>query len=429
MVGKKRAGGGTKAFMKSVMSRGEAKETAEPVPSFDASESGATVQNTDTITSRPVKACPEVKATLESVEDSSNSQDAAPTHRTDGTTDMESKAPETKGQMQQRHKKELKSLKEAMKKLGKKRKDEVEKLESDTTTRHAAEVAAFQAVAVPVQLTEVSSLISACNGTGRGASPTKAEVVPKESSRAQKRRAKEAQKQADRDVRIAEEQASLGDSKRKQEEEALALQLLPQGLVLQDIPPDGNCLYRAVEAQLHESSRMGDSGISSSSHGVANGTDGKSLTAVPSVSDHWDHKELRAAAVDYIRQHEAEFVPYVLPETQGDAGEGEEGASEQFQQYCDSMADEAVWGGQIELSALTHVLQRPIRVFSVGMPPVLMGNEYQELGPPLQVSFQRHAYELGEHYNSVVPGPSSKAEEADSDKLSSDWSTKMQLGH
>jgi hypothetical protein len=57
--------------------------------------------------------------------------------------------------------------------------DEVEKLESDTTTRHAAEVAAFQAVAVPVQLTEVSSLISACNGTGRGTSPTKAEVVPK----------------------------------------------------------------------------------------------------------------------------------------------------------------------------------------------------------------------------------------------------------
>lgn len=24
-------------------------------------------------------------------------------------------------------------------------------------------------------------------------------------------------------------------------------------------------------------------------------------------------------------------------------------------------------------------------------------------GPPLRVSYQRHAYELGEHYNSVVP--------------------------
>lgn len=59
-----------------------------------------------------------------------------------------------------------------------------------------------------------------------------------------------------------------------------------------------------------------------------------------------------------------------------DAGEGEKDASAQFQKYCDVMAGAAVWGGQAELSALTHVVQRPIRVFSVGMPPVLMGEEY-----------------------------------------------------
>lgn len=53
-----------------------------------------------------------------------------------------------------------------------------------------------------------------------------------------------------------------------------------------------------------------------------------------------------------------------------------EDASVQFQKYCDAMAGPAVWGGQAELSALAHVVRRSIQVFSVGMPPVTMGEEY-----------------------------------------------------
>ncbi len=49
---------------------------------------------------------------------------------------------------------------------------------------------------------------------------------------------------------------------------------------------------------------------------------------------------------------------------------------EQFRRYCDEMADSAVWGGQAELKALAHVLQRRIDVFSVGMPTVAMGEEF-----------------------------------------------------
>lgn len=49
---------------------------------------------------------------------------------------------------------------------------------------------------------------------------------------------------------------------------------------------------------------------------------------------------------------------------------------EQFQRYCDSMASSAVWGGQAELGALAHALQRRIDVFSVSMPTVAMGEEY-----------------------------------------------------
>jgi OTU-like cysteine protease len=50
--------------------------------------------------------------------------------------------------------------------------------------------------------------------------------------------------------------------------------------------PDGNCLYRAVEDQL-----------------------------APEAGAHNDmgHEQLRARAADYMRAHEKEFAPFVLP--------------------------------------------------------------------------------------------------------------------
>lgn len=57
------------------------------------------------------------------------------------------------------------------------------------------------------------------------------------------------------------------------------------GCVLQ---PDGNCLYRAVEDQL----------------AVEHGSSGSSQLG---------HEELRAQAADYMRSHEKEFAPFVLP--------------------------------------------------------------------------------------------------------------------
>ena len=57
--------------------------------------------------------------------------------------------------------------------------------------------------------------------------------------------------------------------------------------------PDGNCLYRAVEDQLREARLSGD--------------------AAAAAADVPAFEQLRAAAVDYIRGHEDEFAPFVLP--------------------------------------------------------------------------------------------------------------------
>lgn len=284
---------------------------------------------------------------------------------------------ETRGQMQQRHKREMKAVKDAVKKLGKKRKDEGEKLEADTMQRHAAELAALDAgaaAAAPADGSDVGAeALVARSLYGLSTSEGDKPAGKKESTRAQKRREKAVQQQAEREQRIAAEQAEMGDSERQVEEAELARLLAPQGLALRDIPPDGNCLYRAVEDQL----------------AVERASTGSSLLG---------HEALRAQAADYMRSHEKEFAPFVLPEV----AEGDD-VHEQYQRYCDSMASSAVWGGQAELGALAHVLQRRIDVFSVGMPTVAMGEEYADNGPPLRVSYQRHAYELGEHYNSVVP--------------------------
>ena len=61
------------------------------------------------------------------------------------------------------------------------------------------------------------------------------------------------------------------------------------------------------------------------------------------------------------------------------------------------------WGGQAEIMALTHVLKTPIRVHSAESPPLLMGPDYESAGvEPLQVTYHKHFYALGEHYNATV---------------------------
>lgn len=49
-----------------------------------------------------------------------------------------------------------------------------------------------------------------------------------------------------------------------------------------------------------------------------------------------------------------------------------------FEEYCNRVENSADWGGQLELRALAQALQRSITVYSVGMPPVVMGSEAQQ---------------------------------------------------
>ena len=72
-----------------------------------------------------------------------------------------------------------------------------------------------------------------------------------------------------------------------------------------------------------------------------------------------------------------------------------------FDDYCDSVSSsiKAEWGGQLEIRALSEALRWPIWVYDAMQPTVRMGEGDKE---PIRVSFHRHFYSLGEHYNAVV---------------------------
>jgi len=73
-----------------------------------------------------------------------------------------------------------------------------------------------------------------------------------------------------------------------------------------------------------------------------------------------------------------------------------------LENYCKDIRSTNNWGGQLEISALCHALSTPIIVHSADQPEVSMGEEYNTQ-LPLHLSYHKHAYALGEHYNSLIP--------------------------
>jgi len=157
--------------------------------------------------------------------------------------------------------------------------------------------------------------------------------------------------------------------------------LEPLGLKITEIKPDGHCLYRAVEHQ---------------------------LAFLSGGSSTYTFQGLREMVAAYMRKNASEFLPFFLSEN-GTDGTSENTLTDRFENYCREVESTAAWGGQLELGALTHCLKKHIMIFSGSFPDVEMGKEYRsETGTGLSnsgimLSYHRHAFGLGEHYNSVIP--------------------------
>ncbi|XP_062024090.1 OVARIAN TUMOR DOMAIN-containing deubiquitinating enzyme 5 [Rosa rugosa] len=304
------------------------------------------------------------------------------------------KIQETRDEMLSRHRKETSKLQDkeiqlkkaaakgskAEQKAKKKQvEEEISRLSAELKEKQAEELASlgYSSTNNGGEKSNLDTLVKAIAGVSVSSQPENAKP-----SKSSKRKVKRAQEDAAREQRIQEEQSNLV-SDRMVEDEKLGKKLEPLGLTINEIKPDGHCLYRAIQDQ---------------------------LAHLSGGSSPYTYQELREMVAAYMRKHAPDFLPFFLSDNQGD-GDSDDSLAERFENYCKEVESTATWGGQLELGALTHCLKKPIKVYSGSFPDVEMGKEYNSesgngfgsSGSSIMLSYHKHAFGLGEHYNSVVP--------------------------
>ena len=246
--------------------------------------------------------------------------------------------------------------------------------EKELTERHAAEIAALEsggsdeAEAAPAE----ASTDNAKDEPAPAPAPTLAPApAPAEATEEERRLTKQ---EKARKKKLEKKQRQLEAEKKREEEieaERLAagpaakeleikrmeeLYLKPAGLRIRDVAADGNCLYRAVAEQ------------------CANAK---------------DFMAVRTICADALLENEEEYAPFAESHDHGS-----------YDNYVERVRNSTDWGGHLELRALATALRRPVVVYSADAAPLRMGEE--EDGEDILLSYHRHYYALGEHYNSVT---------------------------
>ncbi|XP_033626290.1 deubiquitinase OTUD6B-like [Asterias rubens] len=261
---------------------------------------------------------------------------------------------------------QIQALKRSIPKGDKKKKKEVTadiaKLESDLSERQEKELNALQDDVDKGDTTQDNGLSGQLNDLTLENSEN---TQPGRVSKAQKRRDKKAAKEKQREECGAEDAANLEFSSRRIEEKKIESVLASRGLKVKEISSDGHCLYNAVQHQL--------------------GLRGTEVTM----------QKIRERVADYMRSHIDDFL-YFLSKADSD----EPYTLDEYESYCRDIETTAAWGGQPEMSAMTSIFKIPIQVIQADSPAVNIGEQFQQ--DPLVLIYHRHAYGLGEHYNSVI---------------------------
>ncbi|XP_075212409.1 deubiquitinase OTUD6B isoform X2 [Lycorma delicatula] len=269
----------------------------------------------------------------------------------------------------------IQSLKKTVPKGDKKKKkevtEEISRLEIEMEKRHEEELA--QLSSSNANITNMTDAMNNLSVDGDIPDDDLDDVPGLKQHRitkAQRRRDKKATILKERELRICEQEIQNIHGVRNVETETVKKILKQRNLMMYEIPSDGNCLYCAVQHQLKNEEGLG----------------------APSVN------ELRQMTSKFLKENSVDFLPYLShPDT------GEMLTEAQFQDYCDQVADTPAWGGEVELRALSHVLKCRIEVIQASGPPVILGEEYQNSSKHIILTYHRHMYGLGEHYNSVQP--------------------------
>ncbi|KAL2917959.1 OTU protein [Polyrhizophydium stewartii] len=136
---------------------------------------------------------------------------------------------------------------------------------------------------------------------------------PKKSRQAKRKERKAAL--AEQQRLDAEAEAALEPNWRQIETAEIERKAAELGRAFKEIVPDGHCLFNALADQL----------------------------ALVDAGSQATHLTLRAAAAEFMRSHQDDFAPFMVNDN------GDMLSQAEFEQYCDKMEREAVWGGQLEV--------------------------------------------------------------------------------
>ncbi|CAD0196071.1 unnamed protein product [Chrysodeixis includens] len=267
-----------------------------------------------------------------------------------------------------KEKKELQAQLQALKKAAKndktKKKElaaEIAKLETDMEARHKQELESVQK-----DTEEVTDSVMIVEN----------ELTKVKISKAQKRRDKKSLQEKEREEQIKQQEKENLHGPRNIELQEISAKLKERALEIFLIPSDGDCLYKAIAHQMLQTNR-------------------KEVSV----------GELRKNVATYVREHKDDFIPFMSnPDT------FEMLTDDEFEEYCNKIENTKVWGGQLEIRALSNFLKCPISVLQASGPNSIdQGTEFE--GTPLVITYHRHMYQLGEHYNSTVGSSKSVPED------------------
>lgn len=133
-------------------------------------------------------------------------------------------------------------------------------------------------------------------------------------------------------------------------------------LKVQEIKPDGHCLFASIQDQLllrHQVSK--------------------------------DIETLRNLAGEYISKHRDDFIPFLFDEVTCEVKD--------IDAYIAELTTTAMWGSDMEILALAKYFDCPISIYIAGSSTIVINEEGEE--PKLMLGYYKHSYGLGEHYNSL----------------------------
>jgi len=278
-----------------------------------------------------------------------------------------------------RHRKEKKELQAKIQNLkktsgkGKKKKevaDEIAKLEDELKSRHEKELKELEVGSPGGDYVQVDNVTEKLESVDLG---TKDET--QRLSKAEKRRLKKEQDDLKREEEIQAAEEANRHGPRNVESQSIKQQLEDRGLAIHDVPSNGDCMFAAI---LHQA---------------------PGLISGAGVS------ELRQVTASELRQNKPDYLPF-LPSATGDDMMQEQ----EFEDYCQKMASQqTAWGSQVELRAISQVFGLRIEVVQGEGPIVVIGEENQDK-KAVVVTFHKHYYGLGEHYNSTKTLPPKEEE-------------------